>query len=62
MYGHFNPWLFFGTSILAISGGIFSTFDLDTGNGMINGIQVLGGIGSSCVIQMVPPTLFHQFY
>ncbi|PVH78622.1 MFS general substrate transporter [Cadophora sp. DSE1049] len=52
MYGHFNPWLFFGTSILAISGGIFSTFDLETGNNMINGIQVLGGIGSSCVIQM----------
>ncbi|KAL5319710.1 hypothetical protein ACEPPN_012766 [Leptodophora sp. 'Broadleaf-Isolate-01'] len=51
-YGHFNPWLFFGCILVAISGGIFSTFDLQTGNSMINGIQVLGGIGSSCVIQM----------
>ncbi|KAL2068221.1 hypothetical protein VTL71DRAFT_16319 [Oculimacula yallundae] len=51
-YGHFNPWLFFGCILMAVSGGIFSTFDLQTGNGMINGIQVLAGIGSSCVIQM----------
>jgi hypothetical protein len=51
-FGHYNPWLFFGTAMLAIGGGIFSTFTIDTGNAMINGIQVLAGFGTACVIQM----------
>ncbi|KUJ19995.1 major facilitator superfamily transporter [Mollisia scopiformis] len=51
-FGHFNPWLFFGTGLTAIGSGIFSTFKVDTGNSMINGIQVLAGFGASCVIQM----------
>ena len=52
-YGHYNPWLFIGTAMVAIAGGLFSTFKVDTGNPMINGVQVLGGLGSACVIQMV---------
>lgn len=66
-YGHYNPWLFFGTATLAIAGGIFSTFKVHTGDPLINGIQVLCGLGSACVIQMVclhipdPPKSFKPF-
>lgn len=61
-YGHYNPWLFIGTAMLAISGGIFSTFKVHTGDPLINGIQVLGGLGTACVIQMVCllPEFFHE--
>ncbi|KAE8450205.1 hypothetical protein EG329_006986 [Mollisiaceae sp. DMI_Dod_QoI] len=51
-FGHFNPWLFFGTALVAITCGLFSTFKVDTGNAMINGTQVLGGFGAANVIQM----------
>ncbi|KAF8865990.1 MFS general substrate transporter [Acephala macrosclerotiorum] len=51
-FGHFNPWLFFGTALTAIASGLFSTFKVDTGNPMINGIQIMGGFGAACVIQM----------
>jgi hypothetical protein len=62
-YGHFNPWLFFGAACVAITGGIMSTWKIDTGYSMIDGIQVLGGLGAACVIQMVchsPMPLDHQ--
>ena len=52
-FGHFNPYLFFGTACVAITGGIISTWKVDTGYSMIDGIQVLGGLGAACVIQMV---------
>lgn len=52
-FGHYNPWLFIGTAMVAVGGGVFSTFKVDTGDGMINGIQVLAGLGTACVIQMV---------
>lgn len=52
-YGHYNPWLFIGTTMVAIAGGLFSTFKVNTGNSMINGVQVLGGLGSACAVQMV---------
>ncbi|KAE9374685.1 MFS general substrate transporter [Stipitochalara longipes BDJ] len=51
-FGHFNPWLFFGAACVAITGGIISTWKIDTGYKMIDGIQVLGGLGAACVIQM----------
>ncbi|CZR59097.1 related to MFS toxin efflux pump (AflT) [Phialocephala subalpina] len=51
-FGHFNPWLFFGTALTAIANGLFSTFKVDTGNPLINGIQIMGGFGAACVIQM----------
>jgi hypothetical protein len=41
--------------MMAISGGIFSTFKVDTGSPLIIGIQVLSGLGTACVIQMVSP-------
>jgi hypothetical protein len=52
-YGHYNPWLFIGAAMVTIAGGLFSTFKVNTGNPMINGVQVLGGLGGACVIQMV---------
>jgi hypothetical protein len=52
-FGHYNPFLFFGTISVAITGGVISTWKINTGNSMINGIQVLGGLGAACVIQMV---------
>jgi len=52
-FGHFNPWLFFGAACVAITGGMISTWKIDTGYSMIDGIQVLGGLGAACVIQMV---------
>jgi hypothetical protein len=52
-FGHFNPYLFFGTACVAITGGLISTWKVDTGYSMIDGIQVLGGLGAACVIQMV---------
>jgi len=52
-FGHFNPWLFFGTITVAIGGGLLSTFNINTGDPIINGVQVLAGLGSACVIQMV---------
>lgn len=50
-YGHYNPWLFAGGAMMAIAGGIFSTWTIHTSSAMINGIQILGGAGSACVIQ-----------
>ncbi|CZT50268.1 related to transporter (major facilitator superfamily) [Rhynchosporium secalis] len=61
-YGHFNPWLYFGSILVAVAGEIFTTFDLQTGNSMINGIQVLGGFGSSSVIQLVANIPFSSPY
>jgi hypothetical protein len=52
-FGHYNPYLFFGTVSVAITGGVISTWKVNTGNSMIDGIQVLGGLGAACVIQMV---------
>lgn len=52
-FGLYNPWLFLGTALTAISGGIFATFKTDTGNGMIDGILVLSGLGFALVTQMV---------
>jgi hypothetical protein len=60
-FGHFNPWLFFGAASVAITGGIISTWKVDTGYSMIDGIQVLGGLGAACVIQMVRPFLHLLF-
>jgi hypothetical protein len=65
-FGHFNPYLFLGTVFVAVTGGAISTWKVDTGNAMINGIQVLGGLGAACVIQTVCspplPLLFHSIY
>ena len=47
--GYFNPWLFFGNAMLAISAGIFTTFDIHTSSHMINGIQVMAGMGMACM-------------
>lgn len=51
-FGHFNPWLFVGAVFVAVSGGVISSWTVDTHSPMINGILTLGGMGSSCVIQM----------
>jgi hypothetical protein len=59
-FGHFNPYLFFGTACVAITGGIISTWEVDTEYSMIDGIQVLGGLGAACVIQMV--CIFSAFF
>ena len=59
-YGHYNPWLFIGTAMVAISGGLFSTFKVDTANPMINGVQVLSGLGIACALQMVYLSLHHN--
>jgi hypothetical protein len=52
-YGHYNPWIFLGATLTAISGGVFATFKTTTGNNMINGILVMSGFGASIIIQMV---------
>ncbi|KAF4624389.1 hypothetical protein G7Y89_g13782 [Cudoniella acicularis] len=50
-YGYYNPWLFTGTAFVAIAGGVFTTWKIDTSDTMINGIEVLSGMGAACVIQ-----------
>ncbi len=52
-FGPFNPYLFLGAAFVAITGGIVSNRKVVTGDSMIDGIQVLGGLGAACVIQMV---------
>jgi hypothetical protein len=59
-FGYFNPWLFLGSGLLAIGGGVLSTFDIHTTSSMINGIQVLVGMGSSIVIQMVSNSSYNM--
>jgi hypothetical protein len=39
--------------MMAVAGGVFSTWTIHTNDAMINGIQILGGAGSSLVIQTV---------
>lgn len=51
--GYYNPWLFLGSAIAAISSGIFTTWKIDASNSMIIGIQILAGAGSPLLIQMV---------
>lgn len=46
-FGHFNPWLFVGAVFVAVSGGVISSWTVDTHSPMINGILTLGGMGSS---------------
>ena len=60
-YGYFNPWIWVGTAFITIGGGVLTTFDVQTTTHMINGIQVLAGLGSAAVIQMVSPLnkLYH---
>jgi len=50
-FGLFNPWLFVGAILCSIAGGILSTFKVDTRNAMINGVQIMGGIGATLTIQ-----------
>jgi hypothetical protein len=59
-FGHFNPYLFLGTVCVAITGGMISTWKVDTGHALIDGIQVLGGLGAANVIQMVCPYHKHS--
>jgi len=51
-YGHLNPWLFLGSILVAISGGLVSTFTIRTSSPMINGVQVIGGFGAALMIQI----------
>jgi hypothetical protein len=53
--GYFNPWLFFGSAMTAIAGGLFSTFHLDTDSGKWIGYQIFLGAGAGTAIQM--PTI-----
>lgn len=38
---------------MSVAGGILLTFDVDTGNAIVNGIQVIDGIGAALIIQAV---------
>jgi hypothetical protein len=38
---------------MSVAGGILSTFEVDTGNAMIDGIQVMGGMEAALIIQTV---------
>lgn len=61
-FGYYNPWLFIGAIMVAVAGGVFTTWDLTTTTAMITGIQVLGGMGAACMIQMVGPFPISQTY
>lgn len=50
-FGLFNPWLFLGAILCSVAGGILSTFNVDTGDAMINGIQIMGGVGGALIMQ-----------
>ncbi|TVY80813.1 Efflux pump roqT [Lachnellula suecica] len=50
-FGYYNPYLFFGTAVLAVASGVISTWKINSGNAMINGVQVMAGLGISCVGQ-----------
>jgi len=52
-FGYYNPWLFIGSALAAISSGIFSSFKSDESTAMIIGIQILIGVGVPLLIQMV---------
>jgi hypothetical protein len=52
-FGSYNPFLFLGTICVAVAGGVFTTWNVDEGNAMINGLQILAGVGAACVIQTV---------
>lgn len=51
-FGHFNPWIFLGTALVSIAGGVQSTWKITTSDANINGIQVMGGAGSAMVISI----------
>ncbi|EPE34572.1 MFS general substrate transporter [Glarea lozoyensis ATCC 20868] len=50
-FGSYNPFLFLGTACVSVAGGVFITWNVDEGNAMINGLQILAGVGAACVIQ-----------
>lgn len=50
--GYLNPWLYAGSILTAISGGLASTYQLDTGSPHWIGFQVLQGAGVGFSIQM----------
>lgn len=55
-FGLFNPWLFLGGVLSAVSGGILSTFTVGTSSSMINGILAMSGMGMALLIQTVSAT------
>jgi hypothetical protein len=52
-FGYYNPFMFLGPACVAVAGGIWTTWDVHETNAMINGLQVLAGVGAANVIQTV---------
>jgi hypothetical protein len=50
--GALNPWINFGTILMSVGVGLYSTFAVDTGAGAWIGYQILQGVGFGCVAQM----------
>lgn len=50
--GALNPWIWFGTVLMSVGTGLFSTFEVGTGSSRWIGFQVLQGFGFGCVAQM----------
>jgi hypothetical protein len=44
--GYVNPWLLTGTALMSIGTGLFTTFDVDSGNSYWIGYQVVYGLGT----------------
>lgn len=55
-FGYYNPWLFLGSTLIGLGGGILATWKVDASNEMIIGIQVLAGLGAPLLVQMVRPS------
>ena len=52
-FGYYNPWLFAGSILTGVGGGLLASWDTDASNAMVIGIQIVAGMGGPLLVQMV---------
>ena len=53
--GYYNPWLFMGSAVMSIGGGVLTLLQVDSGISKWIGYQVIFGSGAGASMPMVVP-------